>query len=249
MEESINKNDQRTVLRLLLSPLLRWFLLLITLGLSLVAIVSVLSGLFEESGRIAAVASAFATILLVSLTAQYAQLTQALVRESRRTREEELRQRNEEKRRELNSLRRALKEEIGTVAYLEHMAEEYSPGQSVSDFVAPTTVYEANTDKIGMLTDKEIDLIVEFYTRVELVEDLHKVQRDLHTTIGEDVLTGFFKDFEAYMDYWLWKVSFGYLGSDERIQLTRNIEEQYEELARAQEEAISALEENIDSEQ
>ncbi|WP_424015070.1 hypothetical protein ACOZ35_03425 [Halorubrum xinjiangense] len=67
---------------ILQSPRVRLALIILVTFLSVASIAAALGGIFERAGQLAAVASAFATILLVSLTAQYAIQTQQLVEET-----------------------------------------------------------------------------------------------------------------------------------------------------------------------
>lgn len=83
-----SNSDPSLGTKLLHSRYLRGILLVVTLAISVNAIIAMASGIFEEAGQLAAVASAFATILLASLTAQYAQMTQRLAKEAESDREQ-----------------------------------------------------------------------------------------------------------------------------------------------------------------
>lgn len=63
------------------------------------------------------------------------------------------------------AMRRALKAEMESAFLLDTMIRKGTVGDEVpSDEIHPTTVYEATVDEIGLLTDKEIGLITEFYS-------------------------------------------------------------------------------------
>lgn len=226
---------------------LRWFLIISTLGFSLAAILLTLDGRSEPAGQIASAAAAFATILLVSLTASYAAQTRELVDENRQYRKQEKKEREKDRRRNLDSLRRGLYQEIRQVQYYEKLAEEYNISQSISGFVTPTTVYEMNAGDIGYLTDEEIDNIVEFYTRIEQVEELMEVQETLDTTVGMHPVKVWFRIIDVQGNMLLRKLTFGLVGSQGPKDREELIRKEIEKLHGAQQDALSALSENLET--
>lgn len=223
----------------------RWTFMLLTLGLSAVAIFAASTGLFESAGQIAGVASALATILLVSLTAQYASLTQELVEETRRSRKKELEERELERQREVSSLRNALYKEIEKVEYFEDLAENYEVHRSIDRFPAPSIIYETNGGKIGLLTEDEIDFIIEYYTRLNRVEELMELQAKLDTTIGMNPFTELYRRTEAMINIVLREISFGRFGNTGVDNRKERIGDELSKLAVSQKNALEKLEANM----
>lgn len=228
------------------SSLLRWILILLTLGLSMVAVDSAIDGLYDEAGQIAAMASVFATILLVSLTSQYAAQTRELVEESKQAREQEQQSREHDRQREVDTLRRGLLNEISSIENIDQFSDQYEVSHSIYEFGAPTTIYEQNADKIGLLTENEIEHVIEYYGRLNKIKKLIDVQRKVDTTVGMDYITEILKRCEALFDFVLWKVSFGRFGQRNSKIRERHIKEKIGELADVQREAIDSLEEELD---
>ena len=245
-DESIEgKPNLSKQIDILQSPSVRLTLIILVFFLSVASIAAALGGIFERAGQLAAVASAFATILLVSLTAQYAIQTQQLVEETKADREMRKEEREKEYKREVQSLRRGLKEEIGKVRYYEDLAENYQVGVSVEGIAAPSTIYESNADMIGLLSDDEVDLIVEYYTRLEQVENSLETQGELDTTAEMDFMTEYFERIGALLDRFIRLVTFGKFGNRASKQREKRIRESFEDLSRAQQDAIDAIEDNL----
>lgn len=241
----MQENESNTM-RVLRSPTLRWVFLLLTLGLSIVAILSAITGKFEPAGQISSIASALATILLVALTAQYAALTRELVKENQEAREQRKEERQREREREIRKLRRSLYQEIGKIGNIEDWSQEYEVGNSLLGFPAPQTVYKTNAGDIGLLTEEEIDYIVEYYSRLDMVQDLLRVQKQVDTVVGMDFLTEMTARMEGLVNRFLHKISFGYLGSIHSQKRKQIIQNQLKQLAKAQDSALSAIEDNLE---
>jgi len=207
-----------------------------------------MNGLFQTGSQLAALASAFATILLVSLTAQYAMLTQQLVEESEKSRIQRKKELENDREREVRMLRRSLHEEIGKIENLEEYAKEYQVGKSVAKLSAPTTIYQTNSGEIGLLSDDEINYIVEYYTQLEHVNEMLRLQRKMDTTFEMDVFTEHIERGKAFIDYVLRQISFGYFGKRKANDRESYIRHQIEKLADAQNAALSSIEENIEGE-
>lgn len=244
----LEPEGQSLTFKILHSQTFRWTFLLLTVLFSLVSIISMMGGLFQTGGQLAALASAFATILLVSLTAQYALLTQELVEESETSRIQRQEQRQQEREREIRALRRALYEEIGEIVNLDEYAEQYQVSRSIIRLNAPTTIYESNAGKIGLLSDNEIEHIVAYYTALDHVEEMLRLQRELDTTINMDFVTEYFERVGALMDWFIRTISFGRFGQRHAKDREEYIQGQIEELSETQSAALSAIEEHLEEE-
>lgn len=241
-------SDQFIGAKLLHSSLVRGLLITITFAISLTAILAALGGIFEQAGQLAAIASAFATILLVSLTAQYAQMTQRLAEEAESDREQRKQFRQEEQHREIVALRRGLHEEIGKVRSYEDYVKKYKTGLSVFQIPAPTTVYEQNADRIGLLEDEEIDLIVEYYTRLDHIQTEIQTQRRLDTKFEMGLAREFYERGGAIIDYILRNLSGGKYGQRTSKKREQRIRRLFDDLVTAQTAALDAIESNLETE-
>ena len=239
-------SDQSIVSWFLQSKSVRVVLLAITVAISFVSILAASIGIFGEAGQLASVASAFATILLVSLTAQYAQMTQRLAEEAESDRDQRKQLHHEEQQRELFALRRGLHAEIGKVGSYEDYVEGYETGLSIFDIPAPTTVYEQNADRIGLLGDEEIDSIVEYYTRLDQIQTEIETQRRLDTTLEMGLAEEFYARYEAMVDYLIRKLTVGRYSKRPSRQREERIRTLFEKLVSAQTEAIEAIESNLE---
>ena len=231
--------------RTLQSYAFRWTVLLLTVMLVGLAIYTASLGGFETAGQLASITVALATILLVSLTSQYAEQTKELVSESKQDRKQRKQTREREKQTELDSLRRALYEEINKVEYFDELAEEYSVGHSVLGVHTPTTIYESNAPQIGLLTEEEVDPVVEYYTRLERLPDLLEMQRKMDTTVDMGSVEKGVKISEGLVEQLVHKGSFGRVPPSWENR-TETIQERIQSLAEARKNALSALEENMD---
>lgn len=239
----------RDVLRRSLnSEVFRYTIFLLTLSMAATAIIAAIFGVFRISGQLASLAAALATILLVSLTAQYAEQTQKLVEESKRDREQRKKERQQDREREVDSLRRALLEEIGKIEYFEDLIDDYHPGVSLFGIAAPSTIYESNAADIGLLTDREIDNVVEYYTRLERVSEAMEAQKQVDTTFGMGPIEELWARWERLPEVVLHRLSRGYLGSNVAETRTKDIQDRFRKLSEAQKRAIEALEENLEDE-
>ncbi|WP_283402440.1 hypothetical protein [Halorubrum sp. DM2] len=234
--------------KLLHSSGVRRILIAITFAISVSAIIATLFGIFEQAGQLAAVASAFATILLVSLTAQYAQMTQRLAEEAESDREQRKEFRKEEQEREIMALRRGLHEEIGKVRTYEDYVEKYETGMSIFQIPAPNTVYESNAGRIGLLEDEEVDLIVEYYTRLDHIQTEIETQRKLDTTFEMGLAREFYERYEGILNYLARKLTGGRYGQPTSKNREKRIRRLFKDLVTAQSAALEAIESNLDTE-
>lgn len=232
-------------MRVLQSSSLRWLFLSLTLVISIVAIAASVTGQFTSAGQLASVASAFATILLVTLTAQYAKQTQQLVDESRKTREYQLKEQKFERDRELDSLRRALYAEINEVKNIDEFAESYDVSKSPIGLPVPSTIYETNAAKVGLLTDNEVECVVEYYSRVEAIQEYMELQERIDTSLDMDAMTEFFKRMNALFERALHTLSLGRVGSRGTQQRSEVISQRLQALSQSQEAALDSLEEQL----
>lgn len=242
------RKDSSLTFQVLHSKIFRWIFLVLTITFALISIFSMMEGLFQTGSQLAALASAFATILLVSLTAQYASLTQELVNESEKSRRQRKDERGTERQREVRALRRALHQEIQKIEGFDTLAEEYQASRSVMRLNAPMTIYQSNSEKIGLLSNEEIDSIVEYYTRLEHLEEMFRLQRKMDTTFDMDILTEYFAMIEAIVDKVFYIVTFGNYGDRGKAEREMYIQEQLEKLAETQAAALSAIEKNLEDE-
>lgn len=231
--------------RVLQSWTLRWTLLLLTVGLSANAVLAAIGGGFQAAGQLSSIVAALATVLLVSLTSQYAEQTERLVQENQNDRQFRKDERELDRQRELDSLRRALYEEIGEVAYFEALAEKYEIGTSAVGVATSSTIYESNAAKIGLLTDEEIDYVVEYYTRLDRVTELMEFQREMDTTVGKGPVETWFRATESLQRAVLRKLTLGYFGSAPSRNRKEMVKDQIDGLSRAQDAALEAIEENL----
>lgn len=209
-------------------------------------VIAFIMGDIERATSYASFTSGLSTVLLVLLTGWYALHTRSMVDETRRSREEDQRENERRRRCELDSLRRALYEEISKIEGLTEYADDYQVASSLGGFPAPTTIYRRNAGKIGLLTDEETDAIVEYYARVEIIQNYMELQRELDTTVGMDAVTEYFRRTQVLVDFFLRKLSLGRLGKKGASQRTEYIRDQIRELAGVQEEALEAIEKYLD---
>lgn len=220
--------------------LLTAILVLVGLGASAIA-----NGDVEKANSYAQFLGGFGTIGLILLTGWYAYQTRRMVNQQWRMHEEEIEHRRERQLKEENALRRALKEEIGKVAYLDEFAEKYSRGHSRLEDIIPKEVYESNGQQLGLLTEQEVDVVVEYYTRARGVENLMRIQKQEDTTAGVNQIMEMFYISEYWIDVTLKVLSLGrYTPKWEEREET--IREHLKQLADAQERAVSNLEENLE---
>lgn len=114
------------------------------------------------------------TAVLLLLTAWYAYQTRKQAKEMEKTRKAEKERRDERLIRQKRILRKTLKSEIELLD--EHHDVKTANGRRASALrrASSTAVYEGNTDKLGLLSQDEIDAVVDFYTDVALLEELYQ---------------------------------------------------------------------------
>lgn len=238
--------------RLVQDEVKRWapVVILLVVAPILYSIVQVASALMDgDANRASAyggVLSGLGTIVLFLLTAWYTAETRRMASETEKTRKQEKKSRKRKQEEELNSLRRALLNEIGKIQYFDDLAESYGVGTSALSFVAPTVVYEENAEKIGQLTEKEVDAVVEFYTRVYQIEDLLKLQKEHDLPVGKDAITRYFLSFNLWMEEILRKVTFGKITPTSRDKRTESVKERLRKLDKVQATAIQELENSLE---
>jgi len=237
-----NRGPERLAASLLKSGTFRWLVALLTLGTGIIALLAAIGGVFEEAGQIASISAAFATVLLVSLTAQYADQTEQLVEQTELDREQRKELKREEFDRELDSIRRALHEEISKVQYFDRLAEEYSLSNAALGIATASTVYESNAPKIGLLTDEEVDNIVEDYTRLERASDAITYQRKRDTMIDKDGVEMLFYKWRKFRERRAVETSEN-TPVENRKEM---VAEQLGKLSEAQDRALAAIERELD---
>lgn len=113
--------------------------------------------------------SSVANIVLVIITGFYVALTYLLVKENRAYREQQEEFREDDRERKKDRLRKALLAELRSMDELENYPPENLTPTTLPMFSnLPTTVYDSNTDLVGLLTSEEIDAIVRFYSGVQV---------------------------------------------------------------------------------
>jgi hypothetical protein len=187
------------------------------------------------------------TIGLIILTGWYAYQTRQMVSQQRQAHKEDLAVRRKRRRREVNGLRRALVEEIGKIGYLEELADNYHSGYSHLNPIVPKTIYRTKGSDLGLLTEDEIDVVVEYYTRAQEVETLMEVQRKEDTTLDTIQLLEIFDLSEKLVERIFQILSLG-VYKPEWKRREETIQESLEGLADAQNRALFELNQNLTSE-
>lgn len=203
---------------------------------SIIGVGNMMAGNVALASTYASFASGIATVLLVVLTGWYAVETRKMVHKTEQARKDEKEFREETRKRDLNKLRRALIEEIGSIDDLDALAEDYSIGHSFYEQITPSKVYETNANEIGALTTEEIEAVVRYYTIGEIVEDYLTLQRNLDSHIEGSL---FERVYAAISFEWL-------LFRRERRKRTKATKERISDLADAQEIALQRLKSNLD---
>lgn len=134
------------------------------------------AGAISAAADIATFASAFATFALVLITAAYAFSTWKLVQETKDAREQEIEIREQQVESQKRKLRRALKKEVemGT-AWADEKIEEQNFSTAQASF--PTYVFESNTQDLGLLTDREMMILLNFYNNALSFEEMIELRR------------------------------------------------------------------------
>lgn len=147
--------------------------LLFTLGLAVAnGISALIAGEVTQASDYASFASGLATMVLVGVTGWYTFVTRQLVSESRKERIQNHQHKKEQFERKKESLRRAFKHEIQSVGNYEDFIEADEGKVSPLREIAPTAVYEANADELGLLSDEEVATITEYYRAVIHIENV-----------------------------------------------------------------------------
>jgi hypothetical protein len=220
-------------------------LLIAILLFSILGTLAMLNGKTESAATYAQFVGGFGTIGLILLTGWYSYHTRRMVDQQWQMHKEEVEDRRERRQNEVNALRRALKEEIGKIGYLDKLAVDYNRSHSRLGTIVPKDVYNSNGHKLGLLSEGEVDVVVEYYTRAREVENLMEIQREEHTTAGTDRLMEIFYISENLLDKALKIVTLGYYTPNwEKTE--ESIQEEFEKLSKAQKQAISELEEKLE---
>lgn len=196
---------------------------------------SVISRQIGTAGSWAAIVSGLATVGLVVVTGLYVVYTRNLVGVMEETQREEREFRVEKQQRDLDSLRRALLQEILSIEDLHEISRSYAPGYSAYRELVPSTVYQANASEIGLLKQDEVEAVVDYYSLASMVNDLLALQRELDTPIGWGIFEQVYRT-----------ISLNWLAErkDRKVR-TETTAEKIGELAEAQAEAAGQLEDNL----
>lgn len=137
---------------------------------------AVRAGAISAAADIATFASAFATFALVSITAAYTYSTWKLVQETKDAREQEVELREQETENQKKKLRRALKKEIEMVTtWADEKIEERNFSTAQASY--PTFVFESNTQDLGLLTNREMMALLNFYNNAVSLEEMIELRR------------------------------------------------------------------------
>lgn len=147
--------------------------LLFTLGLAVAnGISALIAGEVTQASDYASFASGLATMVLVGVTGWYTFVTRQLVSESRKERIQNQQYKKEQFNRKKEALRRAFKHEIKSIGNYEEFLEADEGKVSPLREVAPTAVYKANADELGLLSNEEVAAITEYYRAVIHIENV-----------------------------------------------------------------------------
>jgi hypothetical protein len=196
----------------------------------------VLQGDPETASLWASVVSGMATLGLVFVTLFYVFYTRKLVNVMQESQHEEKEFREKRRRQELDKLRKALLQEIQSIEGLNELSRKYQPGHSGFTQLVPSTVYESNSSNIGLLTEKEIEAVVEFYTVAEIVNDHLAVQRDMDTEIGWGIFEQVYRSISQNQ----------FFERKSRKKRTEATADRIGDLADAQKQAVWELKSNLD---
>lgn len=191
--------------------------------------------------------SGFSTIALLILTGWYATETQNLVRVSEKALRDEQQRNKRQQQQELDSIRRAFLGEIKSIKGIKEYAEIYRPPLSRRNDLIPTKIYETNAKSIGRLTPDEIEVILDYYGTVKMLETALRIQRLKDTTDEKDAIQQYFIGFLYYWNEFIRWLSRGYITPTERDNRTKRIQNLFIDLADAQKDAISEIEEHLQS--
>lgn len=118
---------------------------------------------------------------------------------------------------------------------------------SIFPIPAPNTVYESNANNIGLLEDEEVDLIVEYYTRLDHIQSELETQRQLDTTYEMGLAREFYERYESVFDYVVRKLTRGRYGQRTSKNREERIQRLFDDLVTAQSAALEEIEINMNS--
>lgn len=78
------------------------------------------------------------------------------------------------------AIRRALKTELEAMTPIENWDGENIPAQKIGS----TFVYQQNAKDLGLLTDREIDLVTDLYTQLDIVQSLIDSNSETNLAVG-----------------------------------------------------------------
>ncbi|WP_233745600.1 hypothetical protein, partial [Halobacterium bonnevillei] len=109
-----------------------------------------------------------------------------------------------------------------------------------------STIYESNASDIGVLSDEEIDHIVEYYTRLERTAKYLEYQKKMDTSVDMGLYEERGRRIEGLFNWILRRGSRGLIGKNGSRERTEEAKKQLDKLSKAQKNALAAIEENID---
>jgi hypothetical protein len=243
-QDSSTARGPPRIVRTLLYGVIGAFLIIL-IGFLILGILAIEAGDMRIAGTYAEFIGGTGMAALILLTGWYAYQTKRMANQQWMTHREEIEDRRLQRKMEVEALRRALYEEIGKIDYLDDLAmEDYTPNHSTLLPIVPRTVYEENASKIGLLTEKEVDLVVEFYTRASDVEKYMKVQKREDASPASNMLKEIERLGRLPTNLMLKILTLGKYTADREIR-TENIREKIAELSDTQSRAKEELKKNL----
>lgn len=137
----------------------------------------ILAGVNLHAGRVD-VALDFARFLTIGATLLLVGLTGLYARETRDMRLAEDERTKDARRQRTYNIRKAFKAEIGAIDNLDSYTDDYEPHQIARmRRVVPTALYKNSSEQLGMLTEDEVDHIIDYYGIAQMVEDFAYAHR------------------------------------------------------------------------
>lgn len=141
----------------------------VIIGTTIYAAYLLTQGNVNSASTYTNISSSLATILLAALTGVYVVSIKDENRKNREHREDFYKEkRNNEK----HKIRIALKSEIKNMDSIRTWKKRDTEGSLPTTNFVSTTVYDSNSDKIGLLTAAETQAIVELYSFIHIVEGI-----------------------------------------------------------------------------
>jgi len=122
-------------------------------------------------------ASGIATVILVLLTGFYAYQTKIQAKAAKEARNDRERMRREKRQAKQDTIRKSILHEIESTVDITGVSEDTVEMVVEMDDIVPKRIYENNTENLGLLSEEEINKIVEYYNTAALIEDVSSAQK------------------------------------------------------------------------